>query len=89
MMITYVAPPLLIFFGVISSNGYQLCAGIMSYILMIFAFRPSVKYFQLSNFWIFTLPLAGVFFTMMTIDSAFKYWQGREGFWKGRYYPPN
>ena len=31
-----------------------------------------------------SLPLAGVLYTAMTVDSALRHWRGRGGHWKGR-----
>jgi hypothetical protein len=55
---------------------------------MTFAYWPIVRLHRLGPYWALTLPLAAVFFTAMTIDSAWQYRHGRGGLWKGRIEAP-
>ena len=59
-------------------------AGAFAYGLMTFAYMPMVRFYRLNRLWALTLPLAGVFYTAATIQSAIEYWTGRGGAWKGR-----
>jgi hypothetical protein len=34
----------------------------------------------------FCLPIVALLYTLMTLDSALRHWQGRGGAWKGRVY---
>jgi len=36
--------------------------------------------------WSLLQPVAALLFTLMTLSSAIRYWRGRGGGWKGRYY---
>ncbi|MBD2104901.1 glycosyltransferase [Leptolyngbya sp. FACHB-261] len=57
-----------------------------SWLLMSLAYWPTVRLYGSSPWWAFTLPLAGLLYTAMTIDSALRHWSGRGGAWKGRTY---
>jgi hopene-associated glycosyltransferase HpnB len=54
------------------------------YLLLSAAYLPMVRFYRLSPLWALTLPLSAVFYVAATIHSAFKYWSGRGGEWKGR-----
>jgi hypothetical protein len=51
---------------------------------MTLAYWPIVRLHCQRPYWALTLPLAAVFYTAMTIDSAWQYRHGRGGRWKGR-----
>ncbi|MBF2097901.1 MAG: glycosyltransferase [Gloeomargaritaceae cyanobacterium C42_A2020_066] len=55
--------------------------------LMTLAYLPTVRFYRLSPLWAVTLPLTGFLYTLMTLDSARRHYQGRGGAWKGRVYP--
>jgi hopene-associated glycosyltransferase HpnB len=52
--------------------------------LMTTTFLLTVRFFELSPLWAFTLPFAALFYGYATCVSAVRYWLGRGGQWKGR-----
>lgn len=55
-------------------------------IAMALSYVPTLHYYQLSQLWLLTLPLAAILFTLMTIDSARLHISGRGTQWKQRRY---
>jgi hypothetical protein len=58
--------------------------GAASWLLMTAAFLPMVRFYGLSPAWALTLPFSACFYMAATLHSAFKFWSGRGGEWKGR-----
>lgn len=50
--------------------------------IMAFVYRPAALFFGLSGRWSWTLPLAGVLYGAMTVDSALRYVSGRRVGWR-------
>jgi hypothetical protein len=48
------------------------------------AFLPMVRFYGLNPAWALTLPFSASFYMAATLHSAFKFWSGRGGEWKGR-----
>ncbi len=65
---------------------WLLAASLLSWILMTGSFLPVLARYRVSSLFAFMLPLAAALYTLMTIDSALKFWQGKGGSWKGRTY---
>ena len=80
MLLTYVMPVVFSF----SSRPAVWGASATAWILMALTYAPTVSFYELSPLWIPTLPLAAVFYTYATWLSAWRYWLGRGGQWKGR-----
>ena len=77
--ITYLAPPVLVFFG-----GLAAVFGGLAWLAMSLSFLPMVRFYELSPLWAITLPLVALFYAGATVHSAVQYWMGRGGEWKGR-----
>lgn len=77
--ITYLAPPVLVFFG-----GLAAVFGGLAWLAMSLSFLPMVRFYELSPLWAITLPLVALFYAGATVHSAVQYWIGRGGEWKGR-----
>ena len=69
---------------------WLLATGFLAWVLMAGSYLPTLKRYGLSPLLAFALPLAAGLYTLMTIDSARRSWQGQGGNWKGRHYssPP-
>lgn len=80
MVVTYLLPPGLLF----SRHLTPMVLGVLAWALMAAAYVPMVRFYRLSPLWAFTLPLAALFYTGATLHSAFRFWSGRGGQWKGR-----
>lgn len=84
MVITYLAPPLLLFAG-----KWAAIAGAVAWILMMISFVPTLRFYGRSWLWAPLLPLIAAFYLAATLHSAVLYWLGRGGFWKGRVQDPS
>lgn len=85
MLLLYVTPPA----AIVACWGQRPplgALGLAAWVLMAIAYLPTVRHFRQSPVWAATLPVAGVLYTLMTVHSAFRHWQGRGGAWKGRHY---
>ena len=60
--------------------------GLITWGLMAYSFWPTLKTYNLSPLLTVTLPICGLFYSMMTLSSAIYHWQGKGGQWKGRNY---
>jgi hopene-associated glycosyltransferase HpnB len=80
LLLTYVAPVLLVF----ASHGWPRALGALAWLLMSVSFLRVVGYFGSSWLWSLTLPAAAVFYCYATVLSAARFWSGRGGQWKGR-----
>ncbi len=80
LLATYVLPPALTLFA----QGSASLLGAGAFLMMAFAYQPTLRCHRLSALWALALPLVAVFYTAATIDSALRYWSGRGGRWKGR-----
>jgi len=87
MSLIYLIPPLAVAIGGLLENSSIAFLGLFPWILMAIAYFPTIKLYKLFPLWIFCLPAIAFLYTLMTINSAFRHWQGRGGEWKGRVYP--
>ncbi len=61
-------------------------AGLATWALMSASYVPMLRWHDASPLYAPTLPLAGVLYTLMTVDSALRWFRGKGGAWKGRTY---
>lgn len=80
MVITYLAPPLLL----LTRGRLTIFMGAAAWATMTVTYSTMVRYYRLNPAWALTLPVAALFYLGATIHSAMKYWNGRGGDWKGR-----
>ena len=80
MAIVYLAAPLLALFGA----GAARALGLAAWLAMALAFQPMLRFYRRSPAWGLALPLIGALYTLFTVQSAVRIWQGRGGMWKGR-----
>lgn len=93
MALLFLVPPLAVVFGigrgVVGRGWFGLWPGLMggtSWLIMARTFVPMIRWYHLPPMLSALLPLAGVVYTLMTIDSARRFLLGRGGSWKGRNY---
>ena len=84
MIVTYVAPPLAVLAWPWHGDALAGLAGLTAWLLMAGAFRPMLVFYGVSPYLAPLLPLAGIVYTAITVDSARRHWQGRGAAWKGR-----
>jgi hopene-associated glycosyltransferase HpnB len=86
MSILYLAAPIYLLIGIFTSNWLIITIALVSWLLMTIAYLPTIRLYKISILWAICLPAIAFLYTLMTIDSAVKYWQGKGGAWKGRTY---
>jgi hopene-associated glycosyltransferase HpnB len=62
--------------------------GAAAWLLMAISFFPVLRLYRLSPLWGLALPCMALFYIGATFHSAWKYWSGRGGEWKGRVQDP-
>jgi hopene-associated glycosyltransferase HpnB len=87
MTLIYLLPPVSFIIGVLLSNQLIALTGLCTWLLMTLAYFPTIRFYRCSPVFAFSLPAIAFLYTLMTIDSALRHWQGRGGAWKGRVYP--
>ena len=80
LTITYLLPPALLF----SRHTMPIVLGALAWAMMTATYLPMVRFYRLNPLWALTLPLAALFYMAATVHSAFRFWSGRGGQWKGR-----
>lgn len=80
MALVYLAPVVI---ALIGGHPAQLFA-LGSWALMAIAFQPTLRYYRRSPLWGLILPAIAFAYLMYTINSAYQYYRGRGGMWKGR-----
>ena len=80
LALTYLAPVALALFAA----GTAQFIGIFTWLLMAFAFRPTLRFYGLWLPWALALPAIAAIYVAFTLDSAYQHARGRGGMWKGR-----
>ncbi|HYK16758.1 MAG TPA: glycosyltransferase [Bryobacteraceae bacterium] len=80
MMIIFVAPLLLLF----SRDSLAMALGLAAWGLMTYAYLPMLRFYRQAPGWGLLLPFVALFYTGATVHSAWRYWSGKGGEWKGR-----
>ncbi|MEH2046120.1 glycosyltransferase [Nostoc sp.] len=86
MPLIYLAPPVCVIMGAVWSNWAIAFTGLLGWLLMTFAYYPTIRFYKCSPWLALSLPAIAFLYTLMTLDSALRHWQGRGGAWKGRVY---
>ncbi len=86
MGIVYLVSPICLIIGSIVNNWILVTISLITWLLMTIAYIPTIRLYKLSILWALTLPAIAFLYSLMTLDSAWKYWQGKGGAWKGRTY---
>ena len=88
MLLLYVVPVAALVLGVLRRKPALALPGAVAYATMSAAYAPTVQSYRLPLWRALTLPLAGVLYTAMTVDSALRHARGHGGLWKGRPFTP-
>ena len=86
MTLVYLIPVVVTFGSIFTENWATGILGICTWLLMVCAYLPTVRFYRLAPGWAICLPAIAFLYTLMTLDSAVRHWQGRGGAWKGRVY---
>ena len=84
MGLVYVAPLLFAIFA----RGAAQAIGAITWAMMAIAFAPMLRHYGRSVICGFALPAIAAAYVAFTFDSAYQYWRGRGGYWKGRFQAP-
>jgi len=87
MTVIYLVPALGVMVGILRGNWPLAITGGLGWLLMALAYWPTLRLYRVSPLWAFSLPAIALLYTLMTLDSARRHWQGQGGAWKGRVYP--
>lgn len=87
MSLVYLTPVIGCLLGITIGDQLTGWLGLTSWVLMSLAYWPTIQFYRCSPVFVIGLPLIASLYTLITIDSALRYWQGRGGAWKGRIYP--
>ena len=90
----YLGPPAAFGAGIVlatagvwdTSTWILLVSGAGGWGLMSAIYTPMLKWYGLNRWWGPLLPISGLLYTLMTVDSGRRYWMRRGGGWKGRTY---
>lgn len=85
MALVFMAGPLALLVGLAGGHIWLVLGGVSVWLLMALAYRPMLDWYRRPWYEAGALPLCGFFYTLMTLDSARRYWLGRGGNWKGRH----
>lgn len=89
MVLVYLVAPIGLIGGIFIGNKWLILISAFTWALMLIAYFPTLRLYQCSLLWAFSLPIIAFLYLLMTLDSALQYWQGKGGAWKGRTYPSN
>ncbi len=85
MCIIYLYPVLAVFFfEEIQLSLFLL--NILTILILVISFRPTVNFYKLPSFYYFSLPIVSLIYMMMTFTSAFNFHFRKGNVWKGRKY---
>lgn len=84
MTLTFLTPPALVLSTPWHGNAAALAAGLAAWALMTVSAWPTFALYRQPPWLAVLLPVAAVFYSAMTFDSALRHWRGRGGTWKGR-----
>lgn len=86
MFLIYWGPPVTAAWGALLDNSQIWVPGLAAWVLMSLAYMPTVMRYRLPGWRAFSLPVAGLLYILMTVDSARLHLAGRAPEWKGRRY---
>jgi hopene-associated glycosyltransferase HpnB len=84
MALVYVAPVLFAIFA----RGAAQAFGAVTWVMMAIALAPMLRLYGRPLIGGFALPAIAAAYVAFTLDSAYQYWRGRGGYWKGRFQAP-
>ena len=74
------------FFGIFHATDFTFVATTVTFFIIWGTYLPIVRYYLLNDLWTLTLPIAGVFYLLITWSSAIRHWKGKSAIWKDRVY---
>jgi hopene-associated glycosyltransferase HpnB len=84
LLLLYVVPPAVTLGWVWHGDAVAACLAAGAWLLSAATFVPTLALYERSPLWAFALPVAGLLYAGMTIDSARRHWRNQGAAWKGR-----
>lgn len=88
MALLYLTPPGAAIAGLALGDRPAAIAGGLAWLAMTWAYAPTLRLYGRPVFAGALLPVAGLLYALMTVDSARRHRRGRGGAWKGRSFSP-
>ncbi len=82
MLLMYLLPVV----GLFVFQGLALWLALASFLFMVVAYLPTLRFYGLNIAWGFSMSLIVILYLLMTWTSAWRYWKGERSRWKGRVY---
>ncbi len=86
MLFLFAVPVSVLAIGVAQRRSRLAVPGAIASAVMALAYVPTLRLYRLPRWRALTLPLAGLLYTAMTVDSALRHARGTGGTWKGRHF---
>ena len=93
MLFVYLVPPLSALGGLaalfLSQEAVAMwlaATGLAAWTLMAVSYTPMLRWHNTSRLFAPLLPVTATLYTLMTVESALRWWRGKGGAWKGRTY---
>ena len=84
LILIYLLPPLLVITWPVHGNATAGLLGAATWALMAWTYLPTLRLYRLNPLRALALPVAGILYLCMTLDSARLHGLGRGAHWKGR-----
>jgi hopene-associated glycosyltransferase HpnB len=81
LLLAFGTPPVLLVVGAAGMQAGLAALGLAGWVVMTLVYAPTVRFFGLPIAWALTLPLAGLLYGGMTVDSALQHVAGRRRVW--------
>ena len=88
MALLYLVPPGAAIVGLALGDPLAAAAGALAWLAMAWAYAPTLRLYGRPAIAGALLPVAGLLYALMTVDSARRHWLGHGGTWKGRSFSP-
>lgn len=86
MGLLYLIPPFLVLGFACHLDVKIAFIAMAAWAILSWLYLPTLRLYEKPVYLAPLLPVAALFYMMMTIDSALRHWRGQGGAWKGRYY---
>ncbi|MDT0452651.1 glycosyltransferase [Streptomyces hesseae] len=86
LAVVYLAPPVAVVAGALTGSVVPLVCGGLAWAVMAGTYAPMLRYYRQPLWLAPLLPVTGLLYLLMTVDSAVQHHRGRGAAWKGRTY---
>jgi hypothetical protein len=80
LALTYLVPPV----SLLSGKPLPMLLGGVAWTFMTLSYLPMLRFYGRPAIWSVSLPLVAAFYAACTLHSAYRFWTGAGGQWKGR-----